>query len=202
MSARYLCVPLVAALLAAVSTLSAEDEKEEKKAEFKATCPVSGQPAGEDHALTHRGKQVYFCCDNCPKAFEADPAKFTAATNFQWLQTGQIVQVACPFSGEKINPDTKTELNGVAFCFCCENCHKKFNDTADAEQLNLVFADITKGFTLQTLCPVSNKPIDPEHSVEHEGKRVYFCCDKCPAAFKKDPAKFLAKLPQFAEEKE
>ncbi|MBM4033860.1 MAG: YHS domain-containing protein [Planctomycetes bacterium] len=29
---------------------------------------------------------------------------------------------------------------------------------------------------------------------DHEGKRVYFCCDGCPAAFKKDPEKYIKKL--------
>jgi len=27
-----------------------------------------------------------------------------------------------------------------------------------------------------------------------EGKRVYFCCGGCISAFKKDPAKYIAKL--------
>ena len=59
-----------------------------------------------------------------------------------------------------------------------------------------------KGFTHQTMCPVSGKPIDPSHSVEYKGKKVYFCCPNCPAAFEKDPEKFVAKLPQFAKAKD
>jgi Cu(I)/Ag(I) efflux system membrane fusion protein len=53
---------------------------------------------------------------------------------------------------------------------------------------------------LQDICPVSGKPIDPTKFVEHEGQKVYFCCGGCPKAFTADPDKFLAKLPQFAEE--
>ena len=44
-------------------------------------------------------------------------------------------------------------------------------------------------------CPVADKPIDPNQTVEHDGRRVAFCCAKCKAAFEKDPAKFVAKLP-------
>jgi len=44
-------------------------------------------------------------------------------------------------------------------------------------------------------CPVADKPIDPNQTVEHDGRRIAFCCGKCKAAFEKEPAKFLAKLP-------
>lgn len=199
MSMRIYLAGLLAASLIVTANLSADDQAE-KAAEFKATCPVSGQPAGEDHALTHRGKQVYFCCDNCPKAFAADPEKFTAATNFQLLQTGQIVQVACPFSGEAVDPATDVKFQGVAFGFCCTNCQAKFEKADAAEQLTLVFGDISKGFTLQNLCPVADKPIDVTKFVEHDGQKVYFCCGNCPKAFQADPDKFLSKLPQFAQE--
>jgi len=49
----------------------------------------------------------------------------------------------------------------------------------------------------QTACPVSREPFDKAKSphIDYQGHRIYFCCDKCPASFKKDPAKYLAKLP-------
>ena len=47
---------------------------------------------------------------------------------------------------------------------------------------------------------VSGKPINPTAFVEYEGKKVYLCCPGCPDAFKADPKKFLAKLPQFAKD--
>lgn len=49
----------------------------------------------------------------------------------------------------------------------------------------------------QTRCPVSNGPIDKDVFVEHEGKKVYFCCEGCIEPFKEDPAKYMAQLPQF-----
>ena len=46
-------------------------------------CPVSGNTATKDHAVDFDGGKVYFCCDNCPKAFEANPAKFAAKAHFR-----------------------------------------------------------------------------------------------------------------------
>lgn len=197
MKVRLLLAALAAPALLMTGLLLADEEAE--KAEFSATCPVSGQPAKEASFVEYLGKKLYFCCDNCPKAYAADAEKYAVKANYQLLETGQMVQVACPFSGEAVNPDTVTEIAGVKVCFCCENCQAKAQKAAGDEQLALVFGDISKGFTLQTICPVSDKPIDPTKSVEHEGKKVYFCCGNCPKAFTADPAKYLDKLPQFAE---
>jgi len=52
----------------------------------------------------------------------------------------------------------------------------------------------------QTTCPVmEGNPIDKAIFVEYKGKKVYFCCQGCPEKFLADPAKYIAKLPQFEE---
>jgi len=51
----------------------------------------------------------------------------------------------------------------------------------------------------QTTCPVMGGPINKAIFVEYQGKKVYFCCQGCPAAFKADPEKYISKLPQFAK---
>ena len=51
----------------------------------------------------------------------------------------------------------------------------------------------------QTTCPVMGGAINKDIFVEYQGKKVYFCCNGCPDVFKADPAKYLAKLPQFAK---
>lgn len=197
MKTHWLLLAAFAGVLLLNSSAFTAEEKEEAK--FECKCVVSGQPAKEDKFTEVHGKKVYFCCDNCPKAFAKDPEKFTAKVHHQWAKTAQIVQVACPFSGEALDPEQSIEVDGVKVAFCCENCKGKAEKDADA--LALIFADIEKGFTLQNLCPVSGKPILADKVVEHEGKKVYFCCDNCPKAFAKDPSKFLSKLPQFAEQK-
>ena len=50
------------------------------------------------------------------------------------------------------------------------------------------------GKPINTKCPVSGKDVVATFVVMHEGKAVGFCCDKCPEAFKKEPAKFAAKI--------
>lgn len=42
------------------------------------------------------------------------------------------------------------------------------------------------------MCPVmTDMSIDKNIYVDHEGQRIYFCCQKCIAEFKEDPEKFL-----------
>ncbi len=50
-----------------------------------------------------------------------------------------------------------------------------------------------KGPALEGIkCPVSGKPAT-KCSVAYQGAKVYFCCPKCAAQFKKDQKKFSAK---------
>lgn len=44
----------------------------------------------------------------------------------------------------------------------------------------------------QTVCPIMGGSIDRSIYADANGKRVYFCCNGCPATFKKDPAKYIA----------
>ena len=200
MKSRWMVMSLLVTALLAVGGLKAAKEESEKK-EFKATCPVSGKPAGESHVVEAKnGDKVYFCCDNCPKAYKANPKKFDTKVNAQLLETGQVVQVACPLTGKPTKEDTAVEIAGSKVAFCCHNCEGKVKKADDEGKVKIVFAKASfdKGFTRQTKCPVSGKPSDPEHFVEFKGKKVYFCCPNCPAAFEKEPEKFMAKLPQFA----
>jgi YHS domain-containing protein len=205
MKARRIFAALSIVSLVTVGALvAAENEEKSEKKEFKATCPVSGQPAIEDSVLdleklkAGKGK-VYFCCKNCPKAFEKDPAKFELKTKRQLAETGQVVQVGCPISGQPVNEETLVDVGTTKVGFCCKNCLAKYNEADEDGKLKVVFANFDKGFTWQTLCPVSGHEIDPKQKVEYDGKKVYFCCEHCIEAFNKEPKKFLEKLPQFAK---
>ena len=39
--------------------------------------------------------------------------------------------------------------------------------------------------------------IDKNVHTEYKGKKVYFCCSDCIEGFKKNPEKYIAKLPQL-----
>ncbi|MCC6403174.1 MAG: YHS domain-containing protein [Fimbriimonadaceae bacterium] len=57
--------------------------------------------------------------------------------------------------------------------------------------------EISKDAEGNVVCPVMGTKVEsPEKAVgyqDYEGKRYYFCCDGCPGAFKKDPAKYVKK---------
>jgi YHS domain-containing protein len=47
-------------------------------------------------------------------------------------------------------------------------------------------------------CPVSGEKLGEMGSpvsIDYQGKKVSFCCDSCVTKFRKDPAKYLSKLP-------
>jgi uncharacterized membrane protein len=47
------------------------------------------------------------------------------------------------------------------------------------------------------MCPVlTDEAVDPNISIEYEGKRVYFCCAKCRKKFLADPGQYLSNLLQ------
>ena len=169
--------------------------------EFSAKCPVSGAPAKEASAVAYKGAKVYFCCNNCPKAFAANTEKFAAKANSQLASTGQAVQVACPLSGKPCNAEKTVDVSGVKVAFCCDGCKGKTEKSDDALALLFGDKDFDKGFTTQTKCPLSGKDIKADVTVDYEGKKVYFCCPGCPDGFKADPAKYTAKLPQFSTAK-
>lgn len=189
---------IVLGLVTAGTLFNAQAEEQEK--EFQATCPVSGRAAIEDSHVKFEGKKVYFCCTNCPKRFQANTEAYAAKAHHQMAETGQIAQVACPLTGRPLNPKTQIDVEGVAVSFCCNNCKGKAEKSDD--QVALIFTNLEKGFTPQTACPVSGKPINAEHSVTYEGKKVYFCCPNCPKAFEANPDKYKDKLPQLKEKEE
>lgn len=202
--ALYLSAMAVAMFL--VTGLVAKDEaKVELSKDCK--CPVSGKAASADHALTHHGKHVYFCCENCPAAFKEDMKKFAALAHHQMLLTGEMVQVGCPMSGGPLDAEQSVEVAGLKVGFCCKECQAHAKESSAEEQVKMLFTSLkTKEgkdiFTLQTKCPLSGEKIDPSKHATHEGKNVYFCCEKCQAGFEKDPAKYVKDLPQFAKDED
>lgn len=204
MKARIATLSLALFAIVAVGALSAQDAQKETKTDsatvksqdekLEANCPVSGGAVNADHFVEKDGKKIYFCCENCPETYKADPEKFAAAANYQLLQTAQMIQVACPLSGGPLNPEMKVKVGTTEVGFCCENCQGKIAKMEQKEQISTVFASTDKGFTLQTECPLSGHDIAADQSVEHEGQMIYFCCEDCVKAFKADPAKYADKI--------
>ena len=141
---------MVAASAVLVFSAAGAAEKEgEKKVELK--CPVSGQAADKANAVAYKGGEVYFCCMNCPKAFEKETAKFATKANHQLAATGQAKQTKCPLTGRPLNKEQTVEVAGVEVTFCCPNCKGKVAGAEGKEQLELVFADkaFDKGYEVK-----------------------------------------------------
>lgn len=47
---------------------------------------------------------------------------------------------------------------------------------------------------VNTKCPLSGDAVDPTHFVVFEGRKIGFCCEKCPAKFNADPKKYIDKV--------
>lgn len=128
------------AVLVAGSAISAEKaEKEEDKQPI--TCPISNKPIDKEAAVDYKGGKLYFCCQNCPKAFAKSPEKWAAKANLQLVATKQFKQKACPISGQPCKAEHFAKISGVKVHFCCPNCKGKAEKTKKAEQVNLVFGD-------------------------------------------------------------
>lgn len=103
-----------------------------------------------------------------------------------------LKQTTCPVSGEPIKADSFTTYEGQKVFFCCNDCIDKLKQ-APAKYLPALYKQIYPQ-RIQATCPVMGGAVDPEVFVEHEGQKVYFCCDGCDKKFKADPAKYVAKL--------
>ena len=146
MKAHTLIVAALMVTLTGAITLAADKDKKDPLAGIK--CPVTGKPVKAASAVDYKGAKVYFCCDNCPKAFAANTSKFAAKANHQLVGTSQAKLVKCPLLGKKLNPATKISIAGVNVCFCCNGCKGKAVKAKGDEQITLVFNDkaFAKGF--------------------------------------------------------
>jgi len=100
-------------------------------------CPVSSKPINPADFVEFEKAKVYFCCENCPAVFKKDPPKYAAKAHLQMVQTGQLKEVACPFTGKPLNPETAIDVGGVKVAFCCKNCEAKAQNAKGDDQISL-----------------------------------------------------------------
>lgn len=132
---RLLVAMVVPAMLAAAVLVAADAPKLDN-----VKCILNPKAAAKaDKSVDYKGGKVYFCCDNCPKKFDA--TKNAAAANHQLVATGQAKQAKCPLSGGDLNPATKITIGGADVCFCCDKCKAKAEGAKGAEQVDLVFGN-------------------------------------------------------------
>jgi len=156
---RYGFMFLLLGLACCLPAALAEDEKKEssdksaektekEEAKFAAKCPVSGEDAKKEQSTKYKEKDVYFCCEKCKAAFEADNTKHVTKANHQLVQTKQFKQTVCPLTGGKLNKEQSAKVAGVKVTFCCEKCKGAIEAASADDQLTKIFAEevFTKSF--------------------------------------------------------
>ena len=157
-------------------------------------CPVSCKPVNPAKTVVHEGKTVAFCCDDCKAQFQKDPKPFLARLA-PAADSKVAVNTLCPVSCKPVNPSKTVVHEGKTVAFCCDDCKAQFQKDPKPFLARLAPpAASAKGTPINKTCPFSDKPVNPEKTVECSGKLIGFCCDDCKAKFEKDPTAALAKL--------
>lgn len=184
---------VTAAGVAAPAWAQTADAKPAAKAEMKLPmCPIMDETVDFSTKLATDDGPVFFCCPECMEKYKTDPAKYADKVAAQRAALSKMdrVQVACPMSGDAVDPTTATEIGGQKVAFCCERCREKY-----ASEPAKYKGKLENSYTYQTKCPVSDRGISPTAFADlATGQRVYFCCKGCPERFKADPAKFADAL--------
>lgn len=205
----------VLASLIAVAGVSAyaEDAKATPQPYTLANCPVSGKalPAGDAAVVkTYEGREVRFCCGECPAKYEADPAKYTKAIDAEIAkaETPNYPVETCVVSGEKLggmgDPVDHVYQNRLVR-LCCAGCIKKFDANPASFTAKLDEAIIAKekdAYPVDTCVVSGEKLTNPVNVVM--GNHLYkLCCKDCAAGLAKDPLKYQAMIvkPASAETK-
>jgi YHS domain-containing protein len=98
---------------------------------------------------------------------------------------------------KKIHPHHLNGIGGLFVSFLFVIAITSFGYAAD-EHDHLQNPDSGQMPITNTYCPVmTDMQTNPDIFTDYKGKRVYFCCNNCKAAFGREPEKYLAKLPQF-----
>jgi len=172
-------------------------------------CPISkeklGGKMGAPVNFVHEGHLVRFCCKDCVKEFQKEPAAILKQIDEAVIkeQKASYPLTKCPVSGEALAATAVDFVNGTRLVrFCCKDCPKEFQKEPAKfmAQIDKAMIDAQKKTYVATTCPISNKKIEGDGVDYLYGTHlVRFCCPKCPDAFLKDPAKGLAAVDAAAK---
>ncbi|UCC32818.1 MAG: YHS domain-containing protein [Phycisphaerales bacterium] len=120
----------------------------------------------------------------------------TSGTALGQAQADEKALPKCPVTGKPANLAVNVATDEGPVFFYCEDCVEKFK--ADPGKYAKVVADQRKALAdrpkVQVTCPVTGKPVDKKVFTEHNGEKVYFCCENCIGKFQKEPGKYKRAL--------
>ena len=88
------------------------------------------------------------------------------------------------------------DYKGKSFYFCCEGCPAEFKKDPDKYLAQTEFRDrrpTPEEIGKEAKCAVMNHKFKITANtpvIDYHGKSFYFCCEGCPAEFKKNPGKY------------
>lgn len=206
---RKQCALVIVALVLAAPWSAIAEETTLSRAEGDIypldTCPVSGAKLGAMGAAVvkeYDGREVRFCCNDCPAKFEADKdnywKKIDAAIIAQ--QKPLYPLDTCVVTGEKLGamgePVDYVYKNRL-IRFCCVGCIGAFTkDSAKyIAKIDEAVVEKQKPSYPQKTCVVLGEVLDDNVVNYVTGNRlIRFCCTACVKAFEKDPLKYLKEL--------
>ena len=157
--------------------------------------------------LTVSVARAHNCCPGRPAAEQAEVAQAGhgghAHDHGEEKQAPQAadapdneinLQTNCPImDGHPIDRNLYVDHDGKRIYVCCQGCL----DPVRNDPAKHIKALEDQGITLakpQTACPVMGGAINRNQYVDHDGKRIYVCCQGCLAPIRRDPAKYIQKL--------
>lgn len=103
------------------------------------------------------------------------------------------LQTTCQVMGGAIDKNQYVDHDGKRIYICCKGCEAPLKKDP-AKYIQKLEAEGITVAKLQTECPVMGGAIDKTLYVDHDGKRIYVCCQGCIATVKKDPAKTIRSM--------
>jgi YHS domain-containing protein len=107
-------------------------------------------------------------------------AAFAAGTDAK----KNVTNKRCPVMNADVSEQFRSEYKGQYVYFCCQGCVKMFEKDPEGYVAKLSKED-QEAIKPNTVCPVTDDKItDHTRFVEHEGRKVYLCCDGCVEMYK------------------
>jgi YHS domain-containing protein len=173
------------------------------------TCPVSGKELDKNAVTkTIDGREIKFCCENCPAKFEADKATYMKKVDDAIVAQEKPTYAVstCPVSGKEIPKDGGVDkvIGNRLVRFCCENCPAKYEaDPAKYEaKLNSDIINAQKASYPLTTCVVSGEKLGEmgePRDVVVENRLVRLCCGGCEKKLRANPSMYLSKIDEAAK---
>ena len=96
--------------------------------------------------------------------------------------------------GKTIDSAQFIDIQGQRVYFCCPGCKGKLLADPD-KYFKKAAAEGVLFKNIQTTCPVSGETLTKKEVFrDYEGRRIYFCCEKCTDTFAKNPQEYLKKM--------